>query len=278
MKVHPRTIIVHILAWSTGIVWFIPFMGVLVSSIRPTSEVLRGWWNLETFTLTAINFQTALFSDLFPLSVGLRNSFFVAIPATFIPILVGALAGYGFARFSLPMRDYLFLFIVLLMAVPQMMVAIPIVRIMVGLNLLNSPLSLILVHAAWGLPWIVLFMRNFFLQLPVEIEEAARVDGASDFGVFFRVVLPMSLPAIASVIVLQFMWVWSDFFFAQILVQEPDAMVSTQLIPRLALGQFFADWGALTAASLSVMLVPILMYVLLQKYYIRGMIGWTVKG
>ncbi len=278
MRIEPRTVVVHIIAWTAAGVWFIPFMGVLVSSIRPTQEILGGWWSLAPFSLTLSNFSIVLFNELFPLILGMRNSLLVAVPATLIPILVGSLAGYGFARFSFPIRDYIFLFIVLLMAIPQMMVAIPMVGLISDLNLLNNLLSLVLIHSAWGLPWIILFMRNFFTQLPVEIEEAARVDGASDFGVFFRVVLPMALPAIASVVVLQFMWVWSDFFFALIMIQDTNLMVATQLIPRVAFGQYHKDWGLATAAVLLVMLIPILMYVFLQKYYIRGMIGWTVKG
>ncbi|MFQ5918516.1 MAG: carbohydrate ABC transporter permease [Thermoplasmata archaeon] len=279
MKIHPRTIVVHVLAWGAGVIWFIPFLGVLMSSIRPTAEIARaGWWSLSPFTVTLDNFVLVLTNEIFPMLPAMGNSFLVVIPATAIPVIVGSLAGYGFARFSLPIRDYLFLFIVLLMAVPQMMVAIPIFGLMDDINLVNNLLGLIILHAAWGLPWIILFMRNFFGQLPVEIEEAARVDGAGDLRVFFRVVLPMALPALASLIVLQFMWVWSDFFFAQILVQDTSQFVATQIVPRVAIGAYHRDWGALTAAVLLVMLVPILVYTLLQKYYIRGMIGWTVKG
>lgn len=279
MRIHPRTIIVHLIAWGAGVIWFIPFLGVVMSSIRPTAEIARaGWWSLDPFTVTLDNFVVALTNEIFPMLPSIGNSFLVAVPATAIPVIVGSLAGYGFARFSLPIRDYLFLFIVLLMAIPQMMVAIPVLGLLDNLNLVNSLLGLIVLHAAWGLPWIILFMRNFFAQLPVEIEEAARVDGAGDLGVFFRIVLPMALPALASLIVLQFMWVWSDFFFAQILVQDPNAYVATQIVPRVAFGQFHRDWGALTAAVLMVMIVPIALYTALQKYYIRGMIGWTVKG
>ena len=158
------------------------------------------------------------------------------------------------------------------------MVAIPLFRTLVSLGLVNSYLGLILIHTAWALPWIILFMRNFIGALPIEVEEAARVDGASDFKVFYRIVLPMALPALASVLVLQYMWVWNDFFFAQIFILNPDNYLATQLIPRLALGQFQRDWGLLSASSLLVMLVPLLIFFVLQRYYIRGMIGWTIKG
>jgi multiple sugar transport system permease protein len=163
------------------------------------------------------------------------------------------------------------------MAVPQQMIAVPIFLIMNSLGLVDNYIGLTLVHSAWGLSWIILFMRNFFLTLPIEIEEAAKVDGASDFAIFYKIVLPMSLPALASVFVLQFMWVWNDFFLALILIQGTDSLLVTQRIPLMR-GVFFVDWGILSAASILTMLVPVLVYTILQKYYIRGMIGWTIKG
>lgn len=279
MKITKRTVAIHLLAWTVGLVWTIPFIGVVMTAIRPTSEILHGWWIFTEFNPTLQNIISSLTDPVFPMSIGLRNSFLVAIPATIIPIFVASMAGYGFARFSFPIRDYLFLAIVLLMAVPQQMVAIPIVQQMISLNLDNSVLGLIILHSAWGLPWIILFMRNFLGALPVEIEEAARVDGASDFKVFTRVVMPMALPALASVAVLQFMWVWNDFFFALVLNPvDPATQLATQLIPKLSLSAFHKDLGILTASSMLVMMVPIMLYVILQKYYVRGMIGWTIKG
>ncbi len=277
MKIRITTIIVHIIAWSAALIWILPFLSVLMSSIRPFDEILFGWWNFSEFHPTFGNFLTAWNHRDFPLSVGMRNSFLVAIPSTFIPILVASLAAYGFARFSLPIRDYLFGAIVLLMAVPQQMIAVPIFQIMSSLNLVDNYLGLIIVHSAWGLAWIVLFMRNFFLTLPIQVEEAARVDGASDFEVFYKIVLPMSLPALASVAVLQFMWVWNDYFLALVLIYDSGSLLATQRIPLMR-GQFFVDWGVLSAASILVMLVPVLLYAFLQKYYIQGMVGWTVKG
>lgn len=279
MRIRPRTVAIHIIAFGIAAVWVIPFLGIIMAAIRPTTEILDGWWIFDSFNPSLANFGAVLFNELFPMIVGMRNSLFIAISATLIPLGVGALAAYGFARFHFPIRDYVFLSVVLVMAIPPMMAIIPLFQILLDLRLLNSFFGLILVHTAWGLPWIILFMRNFFLTLPVEIEEAARVDGASDFKVFYRVVLPMALPALASVFVLQFMWVWSDFFFALIIVSgNLDLYPATLQIPRIAFGQFHSDWGLLSAGTLLVMLVPIGIYVLLQKYYIRGMIGWTVKG
>jgi multiple sugar transport system permease protein len=200
------------------------------------------------------------------------------VPATIIPLFVGALAGYGFTRFSFRIRSYLFTTVVLLMALPQQSVIVPLFQIMVNFHLIDNYLSLILVHSAWGLPWIILFMRNFFSTLPIEVEEAARVDGASDFKIFYKIVLPMSLPALASVVVLQFMWVWNDFFLAKVFIYEESLLLATQRIEYVGRELFRVNWGVLSAASIIVMIVPILIFVLLQKYYVRGMVGWTVKG
>jgi len=273
------TIIVHVIAWFVALIWILPFMGVFMASIRPYGEIIHGWWDFSSFNPTFSNFMGAWNHRNFPLSQGVLNSLIVAIPSTLIPLFVGALAGYAFARFSFPIKNYIFLTVVLLMALPQQSVAIPLFQMMMKFGLIDNFLSLILVHSAWGLPWIILFMRNFFSALPVEIEEAARVDGASYFKIFYKIVLPMSLPALASVTVLQFMWVWNDLFLALIFIYSDPMKLATQRLLYIGrAGPYHLDWSILSAASMIVMIVPILMFVLLQKYYIKGMVGWTIKG
>ncbi len=279
LRVRPRTIAIHAVAWGVGFVWLLPFLGVLMTSIRPVGEILHGWWLVDPFNPTAKNFVTTWTDPETPMWRGIRNSFIVAIPSTAIPIFIASFAAYGFARFRFPIRDYLFLTIVLFMAVPQQMVAVPIFLRMIELGLWDNWLGVILLHSSWAIPWILLFMRNFFQTLPAEVEEAARVDGASDLRIFLKIVLPMALPALAAVAVLQFMWVWNDFFFATVLLFSPDKMVATQLVPLLSeAGPYQRDQAVLAAASMSVMIVPVAIFALLQRYYIRGMIGWTIKG
>lgn len=278
-RVRARTVLVHVIAWGIGLLWLVPFLGVFMTAVRPQAEMLTGWWNLNPFTPTLRNFEIAWGNDDLPMWRGLRNSAIVAIPSTIAPMLAASFAAYGFARYRFPGRDYIFLTIVLLMAIPQQMVAVPLFLRMLELGLHDQFLAVILVHSAWGIPWIILFMRNFFSTLPIEIEESARVDGASEFRIFFRIVLPMSMPALAAVAVLQFMWVWNDFLFARILLLSPENMVATQVVPLLAnLSQFIQDQGLLSAASVIALAVPVSLYAFLQRYYIRGMIGWTIKG
>jgi len=276
MRVRWGRLAVHLIAWAAGLIWIIPFMGILMASIRPHSELVHGWWQLSEVHLSFENFLKAWSHPTAPIGEGLKNSLIVTIPATFLPMLAGALAAYGFLRLRFPGRNILFLVIVLLLSIPQQMVAVPLFRTLLGIGLLNTFAGLILTHTAWGLPWITMFMRNYMTTLPADVEEAASLDGANRFQIFYRIVLPLTLPALASVAALQFTWVWNDFFMALILLYEPHMLVATQRIPLLR-GQYHVDWGILSAASMLITAVPVLVFVVLQKYYIRGLIGWTQK-
>ncbi|MCD6487740.1 MAG: carbohydrate ABC transporter permease [Desulfurococcales archaeon] len=272
-----KILVLNIVAWVIGVLWITPFIGIFMTSIKPFREVvLHGWWTISPFTFTLKNYVDALFNPMFSLSRGILNSFIIAIPSTVIPVTVAALTAYGFARFSLPIKKYLFATILFLMAVPQQMTIIPIFFLSKNLSLLNTYLGLILVHSSWGIPWITFFLRNYFSLLPVELEEAARVDGATDFQVFRKVVLPLAIPGIISASVLQFAWVWNDFFFALMLIFDPDKMVVTQMLPRLK-GQYQVDWGLLSSGSVIAMLAPLLVYAFFNKYYMSGFRGWAMK-
>lgn len=278
MKINGSKIIAQLIAIFIGIIWVLPLVGIIMVAIRPLREVLDGWWNISEFNPTLDNFNEALTSPTAKLGQGFLNSIFIASLATIIPIFIAALAAYSFARFSFRIKTYLFLLIVSLQAIPQVMVAIPLFRIAISLNVVDTYLGLILVHSAWGLPWIILFLRNFFITLPVEVEEAGRIDRASDFQIFRKIVLPMSKPALLSVTALQFTWVWNDFFLALLLLFTPEKFVVVQRLVWMK-GQYHTPWDLMSAGALLVMIIPILVFVLLQKYYVQGMVGWGVgKG
>jgi len=272
------TILTHILAWAVSLIWIIPFLGVFMASIRPQQEILNGWWNFEAFNPTLEGYLGSLTHSTAPLSRALFNSLVVTIPSTFLPIFVAALGAYSFARFRFPTRDLLFFVIVLLQTIPQQMVIIPLFFITLRIGLWNNYLGLILVHVAFALPWQILFLRNFFSVLPVEVEEAALIDGASYFKIFYKIVLPLTLPALASLTALQFVWVWNDFFFAVVLIlQTPESRLATTAIPA-QLGRLEPNWTILSASSIMVMIIPIAIYVALQRYYVRGIVAGAVKG
>ncbi|QIA28325.1 carbohydrate ABC transporter permease [Thermaerobacter sp. PB12/4term] len=247
-----------------------------MSALRPSRELLHGWWRLEPLTLSSENLARALDHPTAAMAQGLVNSLRVAIPGTLLPLLLGSLAAYGLLRSRSRARRPLMMGVVLLLAVPQQMVAVPLFRLMRDAGLVNSHAGLVLAHTAWALPWMILFFRNYFATLPREVEEAALLDGAGRWQTYLRVILPMSLPAVASAAALQSTWVWNDFFLALVLVYRPDLLLATQRIPLLR-GQYQVDWGLLSSAALLVMAVPVLVFALLQRYYVRGLVGWTLK-
>jgi multiple sugar transport system permease protein len=269
-------VIQYVLAYAFAVIWIVPFLGVVVTSVSPFAEVVRGWWNVNPANMSLRNYAGAWAHSTMPIGRGMANSLIVTVPATIVPMLLGSMAAYGFLRFRFPLRNAMFVAIILLLAIPQHMVAVPLFQILNGLGLINSYLGLIIAHCAWGMPWIVLFLRGYFSTLPPEVEESARIDGAGTMKTFFRVVLPMSWPGLASVFALQFTWVWNDFFLALITIYHPDRLVATQRIPLLR-GQYHVDWGILTSAAVLTTLVPLLVFILLQKYYVKGFIGFSSK-
>ncbi|WP_448534946.1 carbohydrate ABC transporter permease [Pseudothermotoga sp.] len=268
--------LVSLLGWLVALVWILPFMGVFMTAIRPLDELLNGWWNFATFRPTINNFAGAWNHPTAALSRGMLNSLIVAVPATFLPLFLATMAGYGLSRYRFKLRTPLLALVIIALALPQQTIAVPIFQMMNVLNLVDTYLGLIIVHTAWGIPWIAFFMRNFFTTIPKAMEEAARIDGASDITIFFKVVLPLAMPAIGSAFALQFTWVWSDFFLALILIYSPDKLLATQRIPLMR-GVYHVDWGLLSSAAILVMVVPIAVYLVLQRYYIRGMVGWSLK-
>ena len=268
--------VIHLIAWAIGLMWMIPFLGLLMTSIRPFSEISHGWWSIKPFTLTIGNYVRAWNLPGAPLREGLVNSLIITIPATVASVFLASLAGYGFARFRFRMQKYFFVAIVLLLALPPQIVGIPVFSLLKQMKLLNTHLGTIAIHTAWGIPWLIFFLRNYFSTLPIEVEEAARVDGASDFTVFYRIILPMSIPALISATVLQFIWTWNDLFFALITLFSPEKMTAIQRLPLMK-ERFLEDWELLSAASVIVSLVPISVFSFLQKYYVKGMTAWIGK-
>jgi len=267
---------VFLTAWAAGLVWIIPFMGILMASIRPQRELIHGWWNISEITISFNNFLNAWNHPTAPIGQGLKNSLIVTIPATILPLMIATLAAYGLLRLRFPGRKLILIGIVLLLSIPQQMVAVPLFQTLLNMGILNTYTGLIVTHTAWGLIWITIFMRNYLTTLPAEVEEAASIDGATRIQIFYKIILPLSLPGLASVAALQFTWVWNDFFMALITLYDPDKLVATQRIPLLK-GQYSVDWGVLSAASILVTAIPLFIFIVLQKYYVKGFIGWTSK-
>ncbi|WP_457753971.1 carbohydrate ABC transporter permease [Thermococcus sp.] len=273
MKVTRRyKITINAVAWILGIILLIPLIALIMASIRPFSEIVAGWWNLSNAHFTLENYRTVLAAGLWR---NILNSLLIAVFATILPILIAGMAAYGFTAFSFPIKTMIFLTLVAIQVIPQQAVIVPLLKLFRDLHMYNQFYGIILVHSAFALPWTIFFLRNFFISIPKDYEEAARIDGLGDIGIYFRIILPIAMPAVISVAVVQFIFVWQDLFFAITLLRPEKWPVSagvTRFISR-----YNPNWGQLTAAGVLAIIVPIVVYVLMQKYYMKGVSG-GIKG
>jgi multiple sugar transport system permease protein len=276
-KIFLRKLFLNFPIWIFAILWLLPFIALVIMSIKPYTEViLSGWWSIGgNYTLK--NYIEVLTNPSYNFLRGIGNSFIISSLSTVIPIIFAAMLAYSLNYLSFKYKTLLFILILFFMSVPQQMVVIPLFNLYVRVGLHDTLLGIILLHSAWGVPWIAFFMRNYFKMIPQSLIEAARVDGAPESTIFFRILMPVSIPALIAASAIQFTWVWGDFFYAMVFLPTPANYVVTQ---RLALlrGQYHIDWGLLSAGAILTMLPPLLMYVAFKKYFVRGFIGWGVKG
>jgi alpha-glucoside transport system permease protein len=280
------------------LIWTLPTFGLLVSSFRPADKVrTTGWWTAfgstedgeSAFTLQ--NYREVLAGEDIVnadgtvieasgdnLSRSFLNSLAVAIPATLIPILIAAFAAYAFAWMNFPGRRIMFIIVVGLLVVPLQTALIPILRDYVALELVGTYLAVWLAHTGFGLPLATYLLFNYVSGLPREIMESAFVDGASHFTVFVRLVLPLSVPALASFAIFQFLWVWNDLLVALVFIgSKPDVAVLTQALQEMV-GSRGQDWHLLTSGAFITMILPLVVFFSLQRFFVRGLLAGSVKG
>src|SRR5215207_1304698 len=274
-----RRLPVHIAIVLLCLVWIIPTAGLFVSSFRPANLVANsGWWTalVPPFQFTLANYERVLGSN--NLATSFLNSLFISIPATVIPIMVAAFAAYAFAWMSFPGREWLFLAVVALLVVPLQMTLIPILQLFTTLGITGTFLAIWLAHTGYGLPFAVYLLRNFFGGLPTDMFESAYIDGAGPWTVFFRLVLPTSVPALASLAIFQFLWVWNDLLVALIyLGGTPRVAPLSVSVANLVTSQG-QNWELLTSAAFVSMALPLVVFFGLQRYFARGILAGSVKG
>lgn len=265
-----------VLAVLLGILWLLPFVGVIMTSLRPYAEVVNGWWQTRPFHVSLTNYIYVLSGISIPMARPLVNSFFTSLLGAFFPTLFGSMAAYAFIRHRIPGKTAITVLLLCLMAVPGQMIAIPAFRTINAIGLLDTYAGVILMNTVTALPWILFFMMNVIKMQDVAIEEAAKIDGASDYWIYRSIVLPQSGPSLVSVMLLQFVWSWNSFFWPLIIIYNPKKLMATQVIPML-MGQFYHNWGALTAAVVLVMLIPVTLFLIFQRSYIQGSVGFIAE-
>ncbi|MFI9119058.1 carbohydrate ABC transporter permease [Streptomyces bikiniensis] len=267
---------VRVLLVLAGLFWLMPTVGLLLSSLRPPSDIAAsGWW--EVFTaparLTTENYAHLLANDT--ITGSLLNTVLITVPATLLVLVIGSLAGYAFAWLEFPGRDWWFLGVVALLVVPVQVALVPVAKLFGVVGLFETTAGVVLFHTAFGLPFAIFLLRNFFAEIPRELLEAARLDGAGEIRLFTRVVLPLGGPAIASLGIFQFLWVWNDMLIALVFAdsQSPPITVALQQQVR----QFGNNVDVLAPGAFLSMVVPLVVFFAFQRQFASGVMAGAVK-
>jgi alpha-glucoside transport system permease protein len=258
--------------------WLVPSLGLLVTSFRtPEAALSTGWWTVITKPFsdwTLDNYSQVL-------EEGGRNAFLnslvVSLPATVIPILIAAFAAYAFTFMQFPGRDFFFVIIVGLLVVPLQIGLVPLLKIYGDLNLQGTFASVWLFHAGFGMPLAIFILRGYMATLPRGVIESAKIDGATHFQTFWRLIVPMSVPALASFAIFQFLWTWNDLLVALVFLGPGEKEVLTVQVAGLV-GAQQQGWQLVTAGAFLSMIVPLLVFLSLQRFFVRGLTAGAVKG
>ncbi|AXE26584.1 carbohydrate ABC transporter permease [Streptomyces globosus] len=259
-----------------GLFWLLPTIGLLVSSLLDAGELDRGgWWRALTAParLTTANYERLLADEA--ITGSLLSTVAIAVPATLLVLVLGSCAGYAFAWLEFPGRDALFLAVVALLVVPVQVALIPVSELFGAVGLFETTAGVVLFHTAFGLPFAVFLLRNFFAQIPRELLEAARLDGAGELRLFAQVVLPLGGPAIASLGIFQFLWVWNDMLVALVFADSANPPITVALQQQVR--QFGNNIDVLAPGAFLSMAVPLAVFFAFQRQFTTGVMAGAVK-
>ena len=266
----------HLFLLAVALLWLVPALGLLISSFRTASDnAASGWWSVLTkpSELTLGSYRDLL--DNSTITDSFWNTVFITVPSTLGVVLVGALAAYAFAWIDFPGRDWIFIGVVALLVVPVQVALIPVAKLYGTLGIFGDILGVVLFHIAFGLPFAIFLLRNFFAGIPRELLEAARIDGASELRVFFRVVLPIGLPAIASLSIFQFLWVWNDLLIALVFTTSDQAPLTKAIQDQTR--QFGANIDVIAPGAFLSLIVPLIVFFAFQRYFVQGILAGSEK-
>jgi alpha-glucoside transport system permease protein len=273
---------VHLVVIAVALIWLTPSLGLLVSSFRPKQDIIAtGWWTVlghpfDPAQYTLDNYRRVLLRE--GMGRAFLNSFIITVPATIIPLAIASFAAYAFAWMQFRGRQVLLMVVIGLIVIPLQMTLIPVLRMFRLLKLSGTFPAVWLAHTGYGLPLMIYLLRNFFGALPRELFESAFIDGASHFTAFTRLLLPLSVPVLASVAIFQFLWVWNDLLVALVYLGGYSNVAPLTLKLALLAGSRGQDWHFLTAAAFVSMVVPMLVFFSLQRYFVRGILAGALKG
>ena len=275
----------RLFVWTLAALWTVPTTGLLISSFRPEQDIkTTGWWTwfTEPSNVTLENYSGVLENKVngLPFSDFFWNTVRIAIPAAIIPIVIAAFAAYAFSWMKFKGRDLIFVLVVGLMVVPLQMCLIPLLQFFGGSyfpDALEGVTTIWIAHAIFGMPLAIFLLKNFIGSQPSEVIEAARVDGASHMTIFMKIVLPLSVPALASLAIFQFLWVWNDLLVAKVFGGGAENQPMTFALVDMV-GNKGNEWQLLTAGAFVTMIVPLIVFLSLQRYFVRGLLAGSVKG
>ncbi|MDQ0991213.1 carbohydrate ABC transporter permease [Streptomyces sp. V3I7] len=259
-----------------GLFWLVPTIGLFLSSLRsPAQMSASGWWKVftEPSQLTFDSYRRLLENGDITHSLG--NTVLITVPATILVVVIGSLAGYAFAWMEFPGRDWWFLGVVSLLVVPVQVALIPIAELFGNVGLFGTILGVILFHVGFGLPFAVFLLRNFFAEIPRELLEAARLDGAGELRLFARVVMPLGGPAIASLGIFQFLWVWNDLLVALVFTKSGTQPITVALQTQVR--QFGNNIDVLAPGAFISMVIPLAVFFAFQRQFVSGVMAGAVK-
>ncbi|GAA3881772.1 carbohydrate ABC transporter permease [Leifsonia kafniensis] len=268
--------VVNLVLALIAIFWLVPTVGLFISSLRnSTDNSQTGWWTIFTAPaqLTLDNYANLLSNSQFVGSF--VNTIAITLPATLLVIVIGSLAGYAFAWIDFPGRDWLLIAVIVMLAVPVQVALIPIARLYGSVGLFGSIAGVVIFHVAFGLPFAIFLLRNFFTQVPGELMEAARLDGASEWRIFTRIILPLGMPAIASLGIFQFLWVWNDLLVALIFTNASSQPVTVAIQSQLR--QFGANVDVLSSGAFLSMIIPLIVFFAFQRYFVTALLAGSQR-